>query len=303
MTSTNGVRGGGVVVKVGGRAQSDPALAPALIALWRRTGARAPLCVVHGGGDEVSALQRAAGVEPVFVGGRRVTSVDDIDRLRMALSGVANKRLVSALSTAARTGGANAPSAIGLSGEDGRLIVADLLDDGSIGAVGAVSSVNAPLISLLSTLGYLPVVAPVAAASDAARSRWTARGLGAAPFALNVNGDDAAGAVAAAIGASELLYVSDVSCVRIDGMPVSELTSEAALAAIGRGEITGGMIAKVESALAALDRGVSRVRIGSTGMLDGSEPGTTLVAGAAFGAVVGTAPDADRRSSAAEVLT
>jgi len=291
MKPLNAVRKAGVVVKVGGRAQSDAALAPALLALWKRSE-RAPMCVVHGGGDEVSALQRAAGVEPVFVGGRRVTSVDDIDRVRMALSGLANKRLVSALSQAARAEGANTPSAIGLSGEDGDLMIADLMDGGSIGAVGTVSFVNAALISLLSTAGYLPVVAPVAAASDTARSSWTANRGGAAPLALNVNGDDAASAVAAAIGASELLYVSDVPCVRIDGMPVGDLTSQAALDAIARGEISGGMIAKVESALAALGGGVSRVRIGSTAMLDGSEPGTTMVTGAAMSA-----------ASAAEALT
>src|SRR5215469_17530226 len=103
------------VVKVGGRVQADPRLAHGLASLWR--AAPSEIVIVHGGGDEVSALQRAAGVEPRFVNGRRVTAPEDIDRLRMALSGLANKRLVAALVAA----GADA---LGLSGEDAALISA-----------------------------------------------------------------------------------------------------------------------------------------------------------------------------------
>ncbi len=106
---------GPVVVKLGGRTQDDPALPGALAAAWRASGGR--LVVVHGGGDAVSALQRARGIAPEFVGGRRVTSAADVDDLRMALSGLANKRVVAALQ------GAGVP-ALGLSGEDGRLLAA-----------------------------------------------------------------------------------------------------------------------------------------------------------------------------------
>jgi len=258
--------GTSAVIKVGGRAQTDPRLASALAAYWTRwqsagtesTGRRAACCVVHGGGDEVSALQRAAGIEPTFVGGRRVTRPDDIDRLRMALSGLANKRLVAALGLAG-------VRAVGLSGEDGPLLLADVLSDGALGAVGEVRTVDTTLLATLVAAGYLPVIAPVAAA--AAR---------VASAALNINGDDAASAIAVALGAAELLLVSDVAGVRIDGQPVAELTPVLAERAIARGDIAGGMVAKVRAALAALECGVPRVRIGTLEILDGSDLGTLL---------------------------
>ncbi|HEU4563787.1 MAG TPA: hypothetical protein VFS05_04020, partial [Gemmatimonadaceae bacterium] len=80
------------VIKIGGRAQDDPRLAATIAAAWR--AAPGSLCIVHGGGDEISALQRSLGIEPVFNGGRRVTQERDVDVVRMALSGTANKRLV-----------------------------------------------------------------------------------------------------------------------------------------------------------------------------------------------------------------
>jgi acetylglutamate kinase len=262
------------VVKVGGRAQADPRLASILAERWFATlaeksaGKRATFCVVHGGGDDVTALQRAAGVVPTFVAGRRVTGRGDIDFLRMALSGLANKRLVAALGTA----GARA---VGLSGEDGPLLVAEVLGDGSLGAVGTVRAVDTALVEMLASAGYLPVIAPVAAVDFS--GPVAADGL----TALNVNGDDAAAAVAAALGADELLLVSDVPAVQIEGRPVTELSREDAEQSISRGQISGGMIAKVRAALTALDGKVGRVRIGSVDMLTGAQPGTVITAQAA----------------------
>ena len=93
-----------IVVKLGGRTQSDPRLAPALVGLWR--SAAQQLVIVHGGGDQVSVLQRLRGEEPVFVGGRRVTTPLALELVRMALSGLSNKQLVAALNAAgARAGG------------------------------------------------------------------------------------------------------------------------------------------------------------------------------------------------------
>ena len=97
------------IVKLGGRTQNDPALPAALAALWRATNGG--VVVVHGGGDQISALQRLRGEEPVFVGGRRVTTDTALELVRMVLSGLANKQLVSALVAA------GAP-AVGISGED-----------------------------------------------------------------------------------------------------------------------------------------------------------------------------------------
>src|SRR6476469_11279418 len=101
------------VIKLGGRAQNDPALASEMARAWK--SANGNLCVVHGGGDEITSLQVALGKTPSFVNGRRVTTSDDIQLLRMVLSGVINKRLVSAFAKAGA-------KAVGLSGEDGRLI-------------------------------------------------------------------------------------------------------------------------------------------------------------------------------------
>ena len=235
------------VIKIGGRAQHDPRLAQEIAAGWRETPSA--LVVVHGGGDEVSALQRAAGVEPRFVDGRRVTAPEDIDRLRMALSGLANKRLVAALVAA----GADA---LGLSGEDAALLSAVATEDRALGAVGTVRAVRVTVLRHLLTGGYLPVVSPLASA-------------------LNVNGDDAAAAIAVALGADELLFVSDVPAVRIAGAMVSVLGADA----LGNPDIANGMHAKLSAALSAAEGGVPRVRIGDVAMLVDSAAGTTVLPG------------------------
>lgn len=252
-----------VVVKLGGRTQDDPTLPGALAAAWQATGGR--LVVVHGGGDAVSALQRARGVVPEFVGGRRVTSATDVDDLRMALSGGANKRLVAAMRQAG-------VPALGLSGEDGGLIVAAPAADARLGQVGEVgrppARVDARLLALLLGAGYCPVVSPVSASAD---------GPGRA---LNVNGDDAAAAVAAALGAAELLFVADVPGVLADGAPLGTLDAQGARSLVASGTAAGGMAAKLDAALAALAAGVGRVRIGDAAMFGDAGAGTTVVGGA-----------------------
>jgi len=251
-----------VVVKLGGRVLTDPRL-PAAFAT-RLAMAAERVVIVHGAADEVSALQRAVGVTPTFVAGRRVTSAEDIDRIRMALSGLANKRLTAALL------GAGVP-AFGISGEDGALLVADLADDGALGAVGTVASVHTPLLDLLLGGGYVPVIAPLARA---------ARPLGGPPpatAALNVNADDAAATIAAALGARELLLVADVPRVRAHGSEATVLNRAVAEMAIAAGEIQDGMTVKVRAALTAVARGVPRVRIGGIEMITGESAGTSVV--------------------------
>jgi acetylglutamate kinase len=244
------------VIKIGGRPQLDPTLPPALARAQRE--APGSLVVVHGGGDEVSTLQRMYGVEARFNGGRRVTSALDLDIIRMALSGSANKRLVSALLDAG-------VAAIGLSGEDGALLTAEPLDSTQFGYVGAPADVNTALLHQLVAAGYLPVISPV--------SRSTAPSMGAT---LNVNGDDAAAAIAAALRADELLLVSDVAGVLLGDRPVSAMGPEDALRLIDDGTARGGMAAKLQAALSALEGGVQRVRISDIAAIADTERGTVL---------------------------
>jgi len=244
------------VIKIGGRPQLDPGLPIALAAAHRT--APGSLVVVHGGGDEVSTLQRLYGVEAQFAGGRRVTRAPDLEIIRMALSGSANKRLVSLLADAG-------VAAIGLSGEDGNLLMADPLDPERYGYVGTPSGVNTELLQQLLHAGYLPVLSPV--------SRSTDRAMGAT---LNVNGDDAAAAIAAAIEAEELLLVSDVEGVLLDAQPVVSLGPEDAHRLIGNGTARGGMAAKLQAAVSALDGGVHRVRISDIAAIADATRGTVL---------------------------
>jgi acetylglutamate kinase len=244
------------ILKIGGRPQLDPSLAAAVAAAQRT--APGSLVVVHGGGDEVSTLQRLYGVEARFTGGRRVTSALDLEIIRMALSGSANKRLVSALVDA------GAP-AIGLSGEDGALLTADPLDPEQYGHVGTPAAVNTALLRQLLNAGYLPVLSPV--------SRSTDRAMGAT---LNVNGDDAAAAIAAALGAEELLLVSDVAGVLLAERPVPTLGPDEAQRLIDDGTARGGMAAKLQAALSALDGGVQRVRISDIAAITDPNRGTVL---------------------------
>jgi len=243
------------VIKVGGRPQSDAALPATIAAAARRNGG---LVVVHGGGDEVSTLQRALGGSTRFVNGRRVTTAKDIDIVRMALSGSANKRLVAALIDAGA-------EAVGLSGEDAGLLAATPMDPDQLGFVGAPSTVNVRFLKHLMSGGFLPVISPV--------SRDASGTMG---NALNVNGDDAAAAIAVAIAADELLLVSDVEGVMSDGAVVPWLTPSEARQLMANGTAAGGMQAKLQAGLAALAGGVARVRVSDIRAIDDLSRGTVL---------------------------
>jgi len=244
------------VVKVGGRPQSDPRLAAIVASCWSRDAGSVVL--VHGGGDEVSALQSALGETSTFVEGRRVTTAKDIELVRMALSGSANKRLVATLVGCGI-------DAVGLSGEDAGLIAAAPMDAPRLGHVGVPRTVNVAFLKHLLSGGYMPVISPV--------SRDASGTLGAA---LNVNGDDAAAAIAAALGAAELLLVADVPGVMCDGTVIPSLTPDAARALIADGIAAGGMQAKLQAALNALDGGVPQVRISDLVAIDDADRGTVL---------------------------
>jgi acetylglutamate kinase len=229
------------VLKVGGRPQTDPSLAALVAEAWDALSGA--MVMVHGGGDEVSALQAQLGLSSQFVDGRRVTTAQDLEVVRMALSGTANKRIVSSL---VREG----VRAIGLSGEDASLIAATPVDSARLGHVGSPKRINNSLLLHLIDGGYLPVVSPV--------SRNIGHELGPA---LNVNADEAAAAIAVAMDAKELLIVSDVPGVIVDDRPADTLTIAEAKGLIHDGVASGGMRAKLSAAITALDGNVPLVRI------------------------------------------
>lgn len=243
------------VIKIGGRAQGDPALAHA-IAAAASTGTR--LTVVHGGGDEVTALQSALGQTPRFIGGRRATPPEELDVVRMVLSGTVNKRLVGQFTAA----GARAA---GISGEDGGLLQCEVFGDGSLGSVGEPRRVDPAVLTALMDGGFVPVVSPLGRFAD---------GSG-----CNVNGDDAAAAIAAALGADELLLVADVPGVLdAHGELVADLDRADVDAMVANGTAKGGMVAKLEAALRALEMGVRRVRIGNLAAIADPKAGSIITA-------------------------
>jgi acetylglutamate kinase len=245
------------VVKIGGRAQSDARLGPALAA----AASAASLCVVHGGGDEVSALQRRLGLEPAFSGGRRVTSDADLVVVRMVLSGTINKRLVSMLLS-------HGVRAAGISGEDAMLFRARATDPATMGRVGGNVLVDPSIVIQLIAGGFVPVISPLARDAD---------DNGTAGRGLNVNGDDAAAALAGALAADELVLVADVPGVLDHGVVIPSLDLGQAEALVASGVAAGGMAAKLEAAAAALHGGVARVRIAGLDGIGTPDAGTRVV--------------------------
>lgn len=246
------------VIKIGGRPQQDAALAAMLAIGWASSRFSGGLVVVHGGGAEISELQATLGSVPRFVNGRRATTERDMAAVRMALSGTANKRLASSLVD-------NGIDAVGLSGEDASLIGALPLNAAELGCVGVPKTINVTLLRHLLGGGYLPVISPV--------SRDLSGTIGGG---LNVNGDDAAAAIAIALHATELLLVTDVPGIMCDGAVVPRLRSDTAAQLIADRTITGGMRAKVDAGLAALTGGVPRVRISDIGAIGDPIRGTVL---------------------------
>jgi acetylglutamate kinase len=244
------------VLKVGGNEVDDPAWVGRFARAVAGRGGR--LVVVHGGGKEVSALQRLLGAEPEWRDGLRVTSDEAMRAVAMVLSGVVNKRLAAALLTAG-------VDAVGISGEDGGLLRARIAAGGSMGRTGEVEAVRAELLHAWLGQGLLPVVSPVSRGPDGA--------------ALNVNADDAAAAVAAALGAAELLFVSNVAGVLDAGHVLESVETDEVEALIADGTAQGGMAPKLRAAARAAWT-VGRVRIGGLEMLDNPGAGTRVCAAA-----------------------
>jgi acetylglutamate kinase len=205
---------------------------------------------VHGGGSEITALSERLGLRAEFRNGLRVTDAATMDVVKMVLTGKVSPDLVATIN---RLGG----QAVGLSGEDGPSIIAEQLDP-DLGMVGRVVQVNPEPITALLGRSYIPVIASI--------------GLGYDGRAYNINADTVAAEVAIALGASKLILMTDVPGVLDGGRGVqSEIDRATALRMIAEGEVTGGMIPKLQACLRALE-GVPQAHI-----IDGRTPHSLLL--------------------------
>jgi acetylglutamate kinase len=243
------------VYKVGGPALEDAGLLAALGADVAAAGGQVVL--VHGGGRSIERLLKTLGIESRFVEGRRVTSPEAMDVVEWVLSGQINKALASGLFAAG-------VPAVGVSGRDAGLLRATPMP--GLGRVGTDVVVQPEVVLALWNAGLVPVVSPVSG--------------GPSGEALNVNADEAALGLAAALFARRLVYLSDVDGVIVGTTAVESLSAAEAAARIADGTIAGGMAMKVRMALEAARRGVSEVLIAGKARLTGGFPGTRVLASA-----------------------
>ena len=216
-----------LVVKLGGTTLADQAHVLEDVAGVAR---RRPVVLVHGGGRRITEWLDRLGVKTRFEGGLRVTDQASLEVAAAVLRGVVNSELVSAL----RDLGVDA---VGLSGVDGGLLVAERVPD--VGLVATVVGLRRDLLDAILVTGQVPVVAPLARDETG--------------IVCNVNADDAAAGIAAGLGARQLVLLTDVDGIRdADGDRLDTITSEEAEALVADGTIAGGMVPKVRAALAAL---------------------------------------------------
>ena len=241
-----------VVIKLGGHAMgSDEAMETFArdVVLMQQVGVN-PV-IVHGGGPMINQMLEKLDIKSEFVNGKRVTDEATMEVVEMVLSGRVNKRIVQAING---QGG----KAVGLSGKDAGLITCDPADP-ALGLVGNPTEINPSLLHTLFRDDAIPVIAPL--------------GAGRNGETYNINGDTAAGAIAAALKADRLLLLTDIDGVRdATGEVVTELTADQIREMTRDGTIAGGMIPKTETALAAIEGGVRAVVI-----LDGRAPNAVLL--------------------------
>ncbi len=251
-----------VVVKYGGNVMSANAgdektvdeldLFAQDIVLMRSVGMR-PV-VVHGGGPQIGELMARLGKVPEFIDGLRVTDAETLDIARMVLVGKVNRELVSAINV-------HAPLAVGLSGEDAMLLTATARNP-DLGFVGDVSGVDAGILHRLLNEDLIPVIATIGADADGQ--------------AYNINADTAAGAIAEALAAEKLVYLTNIEGllgdIRDPSTIISTATADDLEALLASGAMSEGMIPKIESCIHAVRNGVGRAHI-----LDGRIPHALLL--------------------------
>jgi acetylglutamate kinase len=239
------------VIKYGGAVMQDEELKAFVaqdVTLLRKIGIE--VVVVHGGGKEITTMADRLSVETKFVNGQRYTDENMRDIVQMVLAGSINKDIVRRINI-------HGGRAVGVSGIDANLITVKKSND-LLGLVGEVTDVNGSFIRNLLNDGYLPVIAPI--------------GVDENGTVYNVNADIAAGPIAASLNAAKLVYMTDIEGVKVNGQLVSHLTGNDAENYIKNKIIVGGMIPKVESALAALESGVQKIHI-----IDGRVPHALLL--------------------------
>ncbi|KAF5409812.1 MAG: Acetylglutamate/acetylaminoadipate kinase [Candidatus Methanocomedens sp.] len=256
-----------MVIKVGGHAMVDTGLMEDIVqdvVLLRYVGIH-PI-IVHGGGPEITQKMEQMGKKSEFVAGLRITDDETMEIARMVLVGNINTRIVSAIGTYGGKG-------LGLSGKDGRLIMARKKalqrvtvegreHDVDLGWVGDVEVINPEILIMAAGKGYIPVVAPIAVDEHG--------------NSLNINADTVAGDIAAAMQAKKLILMTDVPGVLRDpddeSTRISRIKLENIEDMIGDGTIAGGMIPKVLSAASAVEKGVEKIHI-----IDGSKSHSILL--------------------------
>lgn len=241
-----------VVIKLGGHAMgSDEAMEEFArdVVLMRQVGVN-PV-IVHGGGPMINDMLKRLNIQSEFLNGKRVTDAATMEVVEMVLSGLVNAKIVQAISS---QGG----RAVGVSGKDSGLIICEPEEE-ALGLVGKPTKVNPRLLLDMAEKELIPVIAPL--------------GMGMNGETFNINGDTAAGAIAAALKADRLLLLTDVSGVKnSSGEVLTELTASQIEELTAEGTIAGGMIPKTQTALDALDAGVR-----ASVILDGRAPNACLL--------------------------
>ncbi len=253
-----------VLIKYGGHAMVDPDLQQSFardVVLLKQIGVN-PV-VVHGGGPQIGEFLQKLDIPSRFVGGQRITDDETMSVVEMVLVGKVNKEIVNMIQTA---GG----KAVGLSGKDGGLVVATRMkleqespDDAppeiiDIGKVGQITKINPEVIESVESSGFIAVIAPVGRSRDGET--------------LNINADTVAGELAAALGAEKLILLTDVPGVKSSDGWVQSLGVDAIAKLAEAGDVTGGMIPKLDCAANAVKGGVPEVHI-----LDGRVPNVVLL--------------------------
>ena len=244
-----------IVIKYGGAAMIEEALKTSFaqdIVLLQSLGMR-PV-VVHGGGPEVSKVTQSLGQKVSFVDGLRVTSAENLKVAEMVLSGNLNKEIITHLQT---FGG----KAVGLSGKDGNLIQADkkkLASGIDLGYVGTIRQINPELLHLLIREQFIPVISPI--------------GMGSSGETYNINADTVAAAIAVALEARKVIFMTDVDGVLSDRKElISYLNTATAEDLIANKVISGGMVPKIQAALDCV-----KANVRSAHIINGTDPHSVI---------------------------